>query len=269
MQNRWIILALLACAACGGGGEDSADEEVAKQAPAEELYNDARASFAANAFSQAMGEFEEIERQHPYSEWARRGQIMAAYSAYRGGKFDDMVGILDRFVKLYPTDEQTPYAYYLKALGYYTQISDVGRDQEKTALAREALQDVIARYPDSEYAQDAKLKLDLTDDHLAGKEMEIGRYYLNQKEYLAAIKRFKYVVDHYETTSHAAEALHRLVEANLRLGIVGEAKKYAAVLGHNYPGSDWYKYSYAMMEGNLSPEEKKSVFDPYLELLPL
>jgi len=269
MLRRLLFASVLLLAACGGDAEEEAEENAVRQAPAETLYRDARASFAAKAYNQAMEEFEEIERQHPYSDWARRGQIMAAYSAYRAGKFDDMVGIVERFVKLYPTDTQTPYAYYLKALGYYTQISDVGRDQQKTSQAREALKEVIARYPETKYAQDAKLKLDLTDDHLAGKEMEVGRYYLKQKEYLAAINRFKFVVDHYQTTSHTAEALHRLVECYLRLGIVGEAKTYAAVLGHNYPGSDWYKYSYAMMKGNLSPEEKKSVFDPYRELLPL
>lgn len=265
MKRQILFASLLILTACGGDKADEADAEAVKQAPAEELYNDARATFEAKSYVKAISQFEEIERQHPYSSWARRGQIMAAYSAYRSGNFDDLIGIVDRYVKLYPTDAQTPYAYYLKALGYYTQISDVGRDQKKTEEARTALRDVIARFPDSEYAQDAKLKLDLTDDHLAGKEMEIGRYYLNQKEYLAALKRFKFVVDNYQTTSHAAEALHRLVECYLRLGVIGEAKKYAAVLGHNYPGSDWYKYSYEMMKGNLSPEERESVFDQYLK----
>jgi outer membrane protein assembly factor BamD len=140
----------------------------------------------------------------------------------------------------------------------------VGRDQKMTEDARTALQDVVARYPDSDFAQDAKLKLDLTDDHLAGKEMEIGRYYLRQQEFITAINRFKFVVEHYQTTSHVPEALHRLVECYLRLGVIDEAKKYAAVLGYNFPGSDWYKYSYEMMKGNFSPEEKKSVYDKYL-----
>ena len=182
---------------------------------------------------------------------------MAAYSAYRAGEFDDAVVILDRFTKLHPTHPSTPYAYYMKALCYYTQINDVGRDQKVTEEAREALREVVNRYPDSDYAQDAKLKFDLTEDHLAGKEMEIGRYYLKQSDYVGAINRFKFVIDHYQTTSHTAEALHRLVESYLRLGVLPEAKKYAAVLGYNFPGSDWYKYSYAMMKGNLSPEEKK------------
>ena len=257
---------MLALAAC----DDATDEEVLDEAAAENqtvdaLYDKATATFVEKKYKLAIDQFEEVERQHPYSEWAPRAEIMAAYSAYRAGQFDDAVVILERFVKLHPTHRSTPYAYYLKALCYYTQITDVGRDQSMTQAARAALEDVIARYPDSDYAQDASLKLDLTDDHLAGKEMEIGRYYLRQHEYISAINRFKYVVEHYQTTSHTPEALHRLVEAYLRLGVTAEAKKYAAVLGYNYPGSDWYRYSYEMMEGNLSPEEKRSVYDRWLK----
>lgn len=244
----------LSLSACSGDDEDApeASESV------DVLYNKAYDEFAARHFKEAIDKFEEVERQYPYSEWAPRAELMAAYSGYRGGQFEDAVAILDRFVKLHPTDKNTPYAYYLKALCYYTQIVDVGRDQKITEDARDALKDLIARYPDSPYARDAKLKLDLTEDHLAGKEMEIGRYYLRQQEYIAAISRFKYVVDHFETTSHVPEALHRLVECYLRLGVDEEAKKYAAVLGHNFPDSDWYKFSYEMIQGDLSPEEKKS-----------
>lgn len=260
-----LCISLAACS--GENGKEAALIE--KQDTPEALYLQARDTFNEKSYNAAIEKFEEVERQHPYSPWAKRGQVMAAYSAYRAGKFDDAIDIIDRFVKLYPTDASTPYAFYLRALCYYTQISDVGRDQQKTEQARDALKEVIARYPESDYAQDAKLKLDLTDDHLAGKEMEVGRYYLEQQEYLAAANRFKFVVEHYDTTSHVAEALHRLVETYLRLGVVGEAKKYAAVLGHNYPGSDWYKYSYAMIQGDLSPEEKRSVFEPYLKYLPI
>jgi len=255
---------MLALGACGDD-EDDLDEIVAKNESVDVLYDKARATFNEKKYKQAIDDFEEVERQHPYSEWAPRAEIMAAYAAYKGAQYDDGIMILDRFVKLHPTHPSTPYAYYLKALCSYTQISDVGRDQKMTEEARAALEEVIARYPDSDYAQDAKLKLDLTDDHLAGKEMEIGRYYLKQQEYISAINRFKYVVDHYQTTSHIPEALHRLVECYLRLGVVPEAKKYAAVLGYNYPGSDWYTYSYEMMEGNMSPEEKKSLFDKWLK----
>lgn len=256
---------LLALAACSGDEDEEVDEIVAKNESVDVLYARARDTFAEKKYKKAIDDFEEVERQHPYSEWAPRAEIMAAYAGYKAGQFDDATMILDRFVKLHPTHPSTPYAYYLKALCYYTQISDVSRDQKMTEDARTALQEVIARYPESDYAQDAQLKLDLTDDHLAGKEMVIGRYYLGQEEYISAINRFKYVVDHYQTTSHTPEALHRLVEAYLRLGVVPEAKKYAAVLGYNYPGSDWYQYSYAMMEGNMSPEEKKSTFDKWLK----
>jgi outer membrane protein assembly factor BamD len=263
------ILALGTCtlmlAGCTTPDAKDADSPVQKNESVEVLYDKASASFAVQSFRLATEQFSEVERQHPYSEWATRAQVMAAYSAYRGGQFEDTIAILDRFVKLHPTHASTPYAYYLIALSYYTQISDVGRDQKMSEKARSALRDVVERFPDTDYARDAKLKLDLTNDHLAGKEMEIGRYYLKRNDYPAAINRFKYVVDHFQTTAHTPEALHRLVETYLRLGVVEQAKKYAAVLGYNYPGSDWYKYSYEMMQGNLSPEEKKSTFDKYLK----
>ncbi len=259
-----VTLPLLVVAACGTPEEEVA-ALVEKNETVDMLYDKAFASFNRQAYKQAIEEFEEVERQHPYSEWAAQAQVMAAYSAYRGGQFDDAVVILDRFVKLHPTHPSAPYAYYLIALSYYTQISDVGRDQKATEQARAALDDVIARFPDSDYARDAKLKRDLTEDHLAGKEMQVGRYYLKRRDYAAALKRFRYVVDQFQTTSHTPEALHRLVECYLSLGVIDEAKKYAAVLGYNYPGSDWYQFSYAMMQGNFSPEEKKSIYDKYLK----
>lgn len=258
-----LCTTLLMLSACGSSDEDI-DKIGDKNEEISTLYDRGFENFNARKFKLAIEQFEEVERQHPSSDWAAHAQIMAAYSAYRGGQFDDAIGILDRFVKLHPTHTSTPYAYYLMALSQYIQISDVGRDQKKTEEARTALQEIITRYPDSAYARDAKLKLDLTSDHLAGKEMEIGRYYLKQLDYTAALNRFRQVVEKYQTTSHAPEALHRMVECYLRLGIVEEAKKYAAVLGYNYPGSDWYKFSYEMMQGNLSPEEKKSVFNRYL-----
>lgn len=258
-----VVGLLTAC-----GGEPIDDEAIAeKNESVDVLYDKAFTTFNSKDFRLAIEEFEEVERQHPFSSWASQAQIMAAYSAYRGGYYEDAIVILDRFVKLHPTHKATPYAFYLKALCYYIQITDVGRDQKTTEEARQALKDVIVRYPESEYAQDAKLKLDLTSDHLAGKEMEIGRYYLERNEYAAAVSRFKFVVDNYETTSHIPEAMHRLVECYLRLGVVGEAKKYAAVLGHNFPGSDWYQFSYQMLKGNLNPEEKESTFDKYLKVL--
>lgn len=242
-RSIYLIALLPLLAAC------SNDDDIAAQQSAgvETLYNEAYAKFDEKNYKQATKAFEEVERQHPYSEWAQRAQILAGYSAYRAGDFPEAVGILERFVKLHPSSEQTPYAYYLISLCYYEQITDVGRDQKVTEQALQALTEVIKRFPESEYARDAKLKLDLAYDHLAGKEMEIGRYYLVRSEYLSAINRFRYVVENYQTTSHVPEALYRLVEAYLRLGVEEEAKKYAAVLGHNYPGSPWYKDSYALL----------------------
>jgi outer membrane protein assembly factor BamD len=257
---------MLMVAGCGSKDEDDPETIAESNETVDMLYDKAITTFNEKKYKVAIDKFEEVERQHPNSEWAARAQVMAAYSAYRAGQFDDAIVILDRFVKLHPTHASTPYAYYLMAISYYTQISDVGRDQKKTEEARAALKDVVSRFPDSDYARDAQLKYDLTSDHLAGKEMEIGRYYLKRLDYAAALNRFKFVVDHYQTTSHIPEALHRMVECYLKLGVVEEAKKYAAVLGYNYPGSTWYKFSYEMMQGNLSPEEKKSVYDKYLKL---
>jgi outer membrane protein assembly factor BamD len=184
---------------------------------------------------------------------------MAAFSHYQALEYDDAIIALDRFIQLHPGSELTPYAYYLKALSYYEQITDVRRDQRITELALSALGEVVRRFPDTPYARDASLKIDLTNDHLAGKEMEIGRYYLGQGHYNAAIGRFRTVVERYQTTSHVPEALHRLTEAYLALGIVDEAKAAAAVLGHNFPGSEWYIDSYALLvDANVRPERPGS-----------
>ena len=172
---------------------------------------------------------------------------MAAFAHYQSLKFDDAILALDRYIQLHPGGDQVAYAYYLKGLCYYEQITDVGRDQKITNQALEALREVVRRFPDSEYSRDAKLKIDLTVDHLAGKEMEIGRFYLKQQNYMAAIGRFRKVVDDFQTTSHTAEALHRLIEAYLSMGLTGEARQTAAVLGHNFPGSPWYEDSYDLL----------------------
>ncbi len=250
------LLALAACSGSGGSGEKAA-------APVEDLYNEAHNLLDDKSFKEAVKAFEEVERQHPYSEWAARAQVMAGYSAYRGGEYDLSASILERFTKLHPGSESTPYAYYIIALGYYEQISDVGRDQKMTEKALSSLTEVIKRFPDTEYARDAKLKLDLTYDHLAGKEMQVGRYYLTRDEYLSAINRFRYVVENYQTTSHVPEALHRLVECYLLLGIEPEARKYASVLGHNFPGSSWYKDSFALMNGE-SGRKETSFLDKWI-----
>lgn len=253
--------ALLALSACGGNNDlDSVDD--GKVVPVEDLYNEGKNAFDARNYKLAVEKFEQVEQQHPYSEWATRSQIMAAYANYQMEEYDNAIGILERFTRLHPGNQNVAYAYYLIALCYYEQISDVGRDQSMTQQARRALTEVIRRFPNSEYARDAELKLDLATDHLAGKEMEVGRYYLKKGEILAAINRFKYVLDNYQTTTHAPEALHRLTEAYLALGIEEEAKKYAAVLGYNYPASDWYKDSYRLLvdDDNSKADEDTQTF---------
>jgi outer membrane protein assembly factor BamD len=244
-----MVLAALALAAC------SSDEDVPYvERPVNELYNEAVTAMDGRNFTTAANLFDEVERQHPYSVWATRAQIMAAYANYQKNDYDAAIVALDRFIELHPAHRDVPYAYYLKGLCYYEQISDVARDQQMTARAQQTMQELITRYPRSKYARDAKVKIDLTNDHLAGKEMEIGRYYLNLGHYLPAINRFKTVVEKYQTTTHVPEALHRLAEAYVALGVPEEARKYAAVLGHNFPGSEWYIDSFEMVEnGRQSP----------------
>ncbi len=226
--------------------------------PVDQLYNEAMDTLDQSFYNDAALMFDEVERQHPYSIWATKAQLMAAYSLYLDNNYDEAIFALDRFIQLHPSNRDVPYAHYLKALSYYEQISVVTRDQKMTELALKTFKEIIARYPKSKYARDAKIKLDLTNGNLAGKEMEIGRYYLKQKHYLAAINRFKTVIDKYQTTIHAPEALHRLTEAYLALGIKEEAQKTAAVLGHNFPGSEWYIDSYEMVEQKQVHQKEKA-----------
>ena len=227
----------------------SSEEVAYEERPVEEIYNQAMDRLLSGDSQLAAIDFDEVERQHPYSVWARKSQLMAAYSHYLDNKYDEAIFAAQRFLQLHPGNRDAPYAYYLIAISYYEQIADVGREQKITELALEALQEVVNLYPTSEYARDARLKIDLARDHLAGKEMEIGRYYLERGHHGAAINRFRQVVEIYQTTSHVPEALHRLTEAYLALGIVEEARNTAAVLGHNYPGSEWYVDSYALLTG--------------------
>lgn len=238
------LIAILGITACSSTN----DPDTVPEAPVESLYNRAAAALDEKNYDEATKYFEEVERQHPYSDWATQAQLMAAYSSYQGQHYDEAVIALDRFIELHPGNKDVDYAYYLKALCYYEQISDVRRDQEMTAQAVEALGALQSRFPDSRYSRDAALKMDLTSDHLAGKEMEIGRYYLNRGETNAAINRFRTVIQKYQTTSHTPEALHRLVEAYMTLGLNEEATKVAAVLGYNYPGSEWYKRSFELLD---------------------
>src|SRR5713226_10767141 len=247
---RWLGAAALVCALTSCGG---AKKEAYVEKPVDDLYNKAMDELAEERYATAAKTFEEVESQHPYSVWATKGQLMAAYALYEAGSYGEAIISADRFIQLHPGHRDIAYAYYLKAISYYVQITDVGRDQKITELALKALDDVVRRFPDSKYARDAKLKLDFTRDHLAGKEMEIGRYYLKRWEYLAAMNRFKRVIDNYQTTTHVPEALERLVECDLALGLVKEAKDNASVLGYNYPGSHWYGDAYALMTGAAPP----------------
>lgn len=237
-----LALCLLALAACA-----SKEEEYVER-PVEELYNEAMDSLQKGNVAKAAKEFDEVERQHPYSAWATQAQLQAAYASYEGRKYDDAIIALDRFIQLHPGHRNVAYAYYLKGLCYYDQIADVGRDQKITQQALDSLSEVITRFPTSRYARDAQLKVDLTRDHLAGKEMTVGRFYQNQGHFLAAINRYKVVVDSYQTTTHVPEALHRLVECYEALGLSDEAKRVAGVLGHNFPGSEWYVDTYESVE---------------------
>jgi outer membrane protein assembly factor BamD len=247
LQLPLILLLLVAVSACGGKDDDTATLK-APDSP-EKLYADGRAEMDSGDYKEAVKAFEEVERQHPYSSLAIDAQVMSAYSSYLSDDYETALVTLERFVKLYPSSESSPYAYYLIALCYYDQISDVGRDQKMTEEAMQALREVVRRFPNSEYARDAKIKLDLTVDHLAGKEMQVGRYYQKREDYIAAVNRFRYVVENFQTTSHVPEALHRLVECYLKLGVADEAQRYAAVLGHNFPNSTWYRDSYKLMMG--------------------
>jgi outer membrane protein assembly factor BamD len=245
------LAAGLGLAACGTDGDE--EQEAYVEQPVEDLYNTALDDLAAGEFQQARVGFEEVDRQHPYSVWATKAQLMAAFAAYQQADYDEAIVALDRFIELHPGNRDTAYAYYLKALSYYEQIADVARDQRITELALSSLQDVVTRFPGTDYARDAELKIDLARDHLAGKQMEIGRYYLRQGQYTAAINRFRAVVEDYQTTSHVPEALHRIAEAYQALGLTSEAQQVAAVLGYNYPGSVWYIDSYELVEGTDVP----------------
>src|SRR5438270_21181 len=246
------VALLLALAACGGDKNQAYIEK-----PVDELYNKAMDALVDENYVQAAKTFDQVESQHPYSVWATKSQLMQVYSQYEAGSYDEAVLAADRFIQLHPGHRDVAYAYYLKAICYYMQITDVGRDQKLTQLALNALDDIVRRFPDSKYARDAKLKLDFTRDHLAGKEMEIGRYYLNRGEYLAGMNRFKRVIENYQTTTHVPQALQRLVECDLALGLVKEAMEDASVLGYNYPGSRWYQEAYGLMTGSGAPAEAR------------
>ena len=253
-----LVVALAAC------GSDDEVEDIAEggytEGSVEQLYNNAMDSLIAGDTKTAATLFDEVERQHPYSVWATKAQLMGAYARYENQDYGDAVIALDRFIQLHPGNRDVAYAYYLKAMSYYLQIVDVGRDQKNTEIALESFQELVRRFPSSRYSRDGRHKIDLITDHLAGKEMEIGRYYQQQARHLAAINRFKNVVDRFDTTTHVPEALHRLAESYTALGLTEDAERVAAVLGYNYPGSAWYFDTYELVAG-VAVEGKPEVRD--------
>ena len=252
------LLALSGCSLFEGSKNDKPKDAQYQERPIDQIYSDAWKKVRNGSWEDAAKQFAEVERQHPYSIWARRASLMSAFCYYEANKYSDAISAADQYISLHPGSKEVSYAFYLKAVSLYEQIVDVGRDQSNTEAALVALQDVVQRFPDSEYARDATLKIDLTLDHLAGKQMEVGRYYLFQRDYIGAINRFRVVVEQYQRTSQIAEALERLTEAYYALGLDKEAQTAAAVLGANYPGSPWYQDAYELLKGhNMKPQEDK------------
>jgi outer membrane protein assembly factor BamD len=259
-----LCCAVLLLGGCGGSDKD---KPTGPTPPVEVLYNNGLDALTSSRFSEANDQFNSLEQNYPFSSWAVNAQIMQAYSQYVQNKYTDAIATLDRFIQLHPVHRDIAYIYYLRALCYYEQIADIERDQKGTEQAMAALQEVVTRFPNTPFANDARLKIDLCRDHMAGKEMEIGRYYQRQHLYQAAIGRFQRVVDDYQTTAHVPEALDRIVEVYLALGLVDEAKKTAAVLGYNDPGSVWYQEAYndlasagAVSEGLPAPSNSRGFF---------
>jgi outer membrane protein assembly factor BamD len=254
--SRFLALALVGVvlAACSTDKELTIPDE-----PADKLYNEGLYLLQQKSdFAAAAKKFEEVDRQHPYSDWARKALLMQAYSYYEAKEYDDSITAAKRYVAMHPGSPDAAYAQYLIGSSYYEVIPDVTRDQQRTEAAMRELEQVIRRYPNTEYAASAKKKLDVARDQLAGKEMMIGRFYLTKKDFSGAINRFKLVVTQYQTTRHVEEALMRLTEAYMALGIVQEAQTAAAVLGHNFPDSPWYQNAYKLVQsGGLEPAENK------------
>ena len=248
-----LAASLGACSSLWGKDETPPDE------PADRLYNEGLYLLNNKSDpSKAVKKFEEVDRQHPYSEWARKSLIMSAYAYYQAGSYDECVTASKRYIALHPGSPDAAYAQFLIGSSFYDEIPDITRDQARTEKALAALEEVVRKYPTSEYAVTAKQKMEVARDQMAGKEMQIGRYYLEKKDFTGAINRFKVVVTKYQTTRHVEEALERLTEAYMSLGIVGEAQTAAAVLGHNFPDSEWYKHAYNLVKGGgLEPSENK------------
>ena len=277
-----LALALTACASDDASTGETATEEALTEVPpdeaateeveeegqaldsedsVEQIYNNAMDLLLEGNREAAALQFEEVERQHPYSVWATKAQLMNAYAKYQNGSYGDAIIALERYIQLHPGNRDVGYAYYLRALSHYRQITDVGRDQAMTEEALIAFQDLVRRFPDSSYARDGRHKIELIVDHLAGKEMEVGRFYQQRDAHLAAINRFKVVTSRYDTTTHVPEALHRLIESYTALGLDESARRVAAVLGYNYPGSAWYFDTYELVEGIAVEGKPKEIED--------
>jgi outer membrane protein assembly factor BamD len=252
-----ILLPLVGCAAWDGRQDTiNPRSAAARDMSAEGLFAAGIEALDRQEYARAVELFDLVEREHPYSTFATNAKLMAAYGEYMRNRYTEALGALDRFIQLHPAHRDIAYAYYLRALSLYEQINDIERDQRATELAMTALQDVANRFPNTPYARDARLKMDLARDHLAGREMVVGRFYQTRRLHLAAIGRFRRVVDEFQTTNHVPEALHRLTELYLTLGLVDEARRTASVLGHNYPGSPWYQDSYALLVEGAQPAEQ-------------
>ena len=257
-----VVLPLAGCSSVSSlnpfGGEKY-ETKLLPDVPAEEIYDQGLARLQRRDSEGAAKKFAELEKQYPYSQWSRKGLLMQVYSFYEGGQFDDAVVHANRYIGLYPSSPEAAYAAYLMGMSYYKQIPDISRDQENAEKALLAFTALVQRYPKSEYVEDAKFKIQVTRDQLAGKEMSVGRYYLSRKNYTAAVNRFREVLGKYQTTRHSEEALFRLTEAYLALGITHEAQTAAAVLGHNFPDSTWYNDAFKLLAGGgLKPQENKN-----------
>lgn len=261
-SSRWALRALpvlmlpLLSAGCMSEPDVDLATYVERTEPADALYNQGLANLEAGRLKEASKKFDAVDRQHPYSEFARKSMVMSAFAEYRQGNYDEAINAGKRYVQLYPSTPDAAYAQYIVGLAYFRQIRDVTQDQKESRRAIEAMEEVVNRWPESEYVDDAKAKIRFARDQLAGKEMQIGRYYLERREYLASIKRFRYVVEQYPNTRHVEEALARLTEAYYAMGLTSEAQTAAAVLGHNFPDSQWYADSYKLLQsGGLEPRE--------------
>lgn len=253
LRHALLVCLMLMVSACAS--DDDVIEDDTRPAPT--IFAEAEGLFEQGSFAEAVTRYDDIERLHPYSPLAKTAMLRSAQASYMARDYNTARLAAERFLSFYPADPDAAQAQYIVAASHYDQIVDIGRDQAETQKALSALREVVNRYPNTEYARSARLKYDLALDHLAGKEMEIGRYYLKRDHPVAAVNRFRTVLEQYQTTSHVPEALHRLVEAYMMLGITGEAQNAAAVLGHNFPGSTWYAASYDLLTGsNLAPADQ-------------